>query len=138
MKSEKMGDHIKGLFNLGSTEHIEWPFSPAENQGSLGEFTEGLDPVMFLQLSQSGSKNKKYVRKHKKKKKHIVNINSAPPRAEFLLPGLKISLNSNPFPQFKMLNVFRELRCRARLPRLRICFWIHIHQFCFICSLRGG
>ena len=103
-----MGDLIKGLLNLGSIEqHIQWPFSPAENQGSLSEFTEGLDPVKFLQLSQSGSKNKKHVRRHKKKMKHIVKINSSPPRAEFLLPGSSNDLN--PFRQIKMLHVFREL-----------------------------
>ena len=84
-----MGDLIKGLFSLGSTEHIEWPFSVAENKDSSDEFTGGLDPVKFLQLSQSGTKKKKHVRKYKKKKKHIVEINSAPPRAEFLLPGSK-------------------------------------------------
>ena len=101
-----MGDLIKGLLNLGSTEqHIQWPFSPAENQGSLGDFAEGLDPVKFLQLSQSGSK--KHVRRHKKKKKHIVKVNSSPPRAEFLLPGSSNDLN--PFRQIKMLHVFREL-----------------------------
>ena len=120
-----MGDLIKGLFNLGSTEHIEWPFSPAENQDSLGEFTEGLDPVMFLQLSQSGAKNKKYVRKHKKKKKHIVNINSAPPRAEFLLPGLKISLNSNPFPQFKMHHRTKSTIFLSQYPNTR-----HVYYYC--------
>ena len=86
-----MGDLITGLLNFGSTEHIGWPFSVADNKGSQEEFKEGLDPVKFLQLSKSGSKNKKHVRKHKskKKRKHVVEINSAPPRAEFLLPGIK-------------------------------------------------
>ena len=84
-----MGDLIQGLFSLGSTEHIEWPFSVAGNKRPPDEFAGGLDPVKFLQLSQSGTKKKKHVRKYKKKKKHIVEINSSPPRAEFLLPGLK-------------------------------------------------
>ena len=84
-----MGDLIKGIFNLGSTQNIEWPFNVAEKKDDLDEFTGGLDPVKFLQLSQSGSKKKKHVRRYKKKKKHIVEINSAPPRAEFLLPGSK-------------------------------------------------
>ena len=81
-----MGELMKGLFNFGSTENIEWPFFPREKEKN-DEFADGLDPVKFLQLSQSGSKKKHSVKKHKKKKKkHVIHINSAP-RAEFLLPG---------------------------------------------------
>ena len=82
-----MGDLMKGLFNFGSPEHIDWPFSFPREKEKNDEFAEGLDPVKFLQLSQSGSKKKHSVKKHKrKKKKHVIHINSAP-RAEFLLPG---------------------------------------------------
>ena len=114
MSHQNQTIHVNSPLNLAITNKVprfgSWFFDAQNDSISDTMFTAGLDPVDFIKMSRKGqtrvrppNQHRRRRRKRKRivaqesnygsKKKEILEINKVP-RAEFLLPGNQIYLDT--------------------------------------------